>query len=749
MKRFSLLLYIFFYLTFIIYYLFIFIYFFVWNRHASLSLLKSHLSLLLSHVLLLSVLLSLISPFLFVFSTFLLLVFSMRDMDSPEKKQGLPSNEGVQDILYTELWRACAGSFVYVPRVDDRVFYFPQGHLEQVAAYTQNQPDSHLEIPVYDLPSKILCKIMNVELKAEAYSDEVYAQVTLVPEVQKDNLCFEEEVNIDQIPSRNAAYSFSKILTPSDTSTHGGFSVPKKYADECFPPLDMTLQTPAQEIVAKDLNGFEWRFRHIYRGQPKRHLLTSGWSLFVNAKKLVAGDSCIFVRGESGELRVGIRRAAENLSNISQSSSLISGHSMQLGILTNASNAVGNRTMFLVYYRPWTNPFEFIVHLQTYLKSTLQDYPIGTRVQMQHEVEESLRRLAGTIIGNEDIDSIRWPGSAWRRLKVQWDAIVEDKMHPERVCPWWIEPLESAKEKKQVPALPTKKKGHALLNQRSLPGISGFGKNDVHQNSAGPSSQTRRADGDLQGQDYSGLSPPQPLQRAPSTDIIRPSKVPIRGSRFGKENRNQHPFLKQDPLHKSLGRSMSLTHEDLSITSSNLTSIGSESLGMPSTESRDENDAPFGQPGSSSTFKLFGVNLIDSSPEIPSVNFVDLNKTSSLPSSPPMGVAPGKTCKKCRCVNNRSCTKVLKLGNALGRAVDLARFNGYTELIAELDSMFDFQGTLISGGSGWHVTCLDDEGDMMQLGDYPWQDFLGVVQKMIICPKEGTDNLKPGSSANP
>ncbi|KAG5044025.1 hypothetical protein JHK87_007940 [Glycine soja] len=538
-------------------------------------------------------------------------------MDSPEKKQGLPSNEGVQDILYTELWRACAGSFVYVPRVDDRVFYFPQGHLEQVAAYTQNQPDSHLEIPVYDLPSKILCKIMNVELKAEAYSDEVYAQVTLVPEVQKDNLCFEEEVNIDQIPSRNAAYSFSKILTPSDTSTHGGFSVPKKYADECFPPLDMTLQTPAQEIVAKDLNGFEWRFRHIYR------------------EKLV--NHC---RGESGELRVGIRRAAENLSNISQSSSLISGHSMQLGILTNASNAVGNRTMFLV----------------------------------------------------------------------QWDAIVEDKMHPERVCPWWIEPLESAKEKKQVPALPTKKKGHALLNQRSLPGISGFGKNDVHQNSAGPSSQTRRADGDLQGQDYSGLSPPQPLQRAPSTDIIRPSKVPIRGSRFGKENRNQHPFLKQDPLHKSLGRSMSLTHEDLSITSSNLTSIGSESLGMPSTESRDENDAPFGQPGSSSTFKLFGVNLIDSSPEIPSV---------------------------------------LKLGNALGRAVDLARFNGYTELIAELDSMFDFQGTLISGGSGWHVTCLDDEGDMMQLGDYPWQDFLGVVQKMIICPKEGTDNLKPGSSANP
>lgn len=34
--------------------------------------------------------------------------------------------------LYTELWRACAGPLVDVPRVDERVFYFPQGHMEQV-----------------------------------------------------------------------------------------------------------------------------------------------------------------------------------------------------------------------------------------------------------------------------------------------------------------------------------------------------------------------------------------------------------------------------------------------------------------------------------------------------------------------------------------------------------------------------------------------------------------------------------------
>ena len=34
--------------------------------------------------------------------------------------------------LYRELWHACAGPLVTVPREGERVFYFPQGHIEQV-----------------------------------------------------------------------------------------------------------------------------------------------------------------------------------------------------------------------------------------------------------------------------------------------------------------------------------------------------------------------------------------------------------------------------------------------------------------------------------------------------------------------------------------------------------------------------------------------------------------------------------------
>jgi len=31
-------------------------------------------------------------------------------------------------------------------------------------------------------------------------------------------------------------------------------------------------------------------------GQPRRHLLQSGWSVFVSAKRLVTGDAFIFLR---------------------------------------------------------------------------------------------------------------------------------------------------------------------------------------------------------------------------------------------------------------------------------------------------------------------------------------------------------------------------------------------------------------------------------------------------------------------
>lgn len=39
-----------------------------------------------------------------------------------------------------------------------------------------------------------------------------------------------------------------------------------------------------------------------FSGQPKRHLLTTGWSVFVSTKRLFAGDSVLFIRYVKGIL---------------------------------------------------------------------------------------------------------------------------------------------------------------------------------------------------------------------------------------------------------------------------------------------------------------------------------------------------------------------------------------------------------------------------------------------------------------
>jgi hypothetical protein len=57
----------------------------------------------------------------------------------------------------------------------------------------------------------------------------------------------------------------------------------------------------------------------------------------------------------------------------------------------------------------------------------------------------------------------------------------------------------------------------------------------------------------------------------------------------------------------------------------------------------------------------------------------------------------------------------------VGKSLDLAKFNGYNELIAELDQIFEFHGELVAPNKDWLIVFTDDEGDMMLVGDDPWQ----------------------------
>ncbi|XP_021297666.1 auxin response factor 2-like [Herrania umbratica] len=334
-----------------------------------------------------------------------------------------------ETALYEALWHACSGPLVTVPRAGERAFYFPQGHLEQVEAFT-NQV---IDLPRCDLPSKILCRVINVQLKADPETDEVLAQVTLLPEINQEENDAEMEPPLPPLPEF-LVHSFCKTLTALDTSLHGGFSVPMRFADQCLPQLDMSRQPPSQDLIARDLLGNQWRFTHIYRGQPRRHLLTSGWKDFVSSKRLGAGDAFVFLRGENGELCVGVRRAMKPRSNVSASISI---PDMYLAVLATAWEALARRTMFTISYKPRTSPAEFIIPIDQYMNSVKNNYTIGMRFQMKINWE-GCPEQSGTIVGIEDADPIKWPGSKWRCLKVRWDGTCSTTP-PERVSPWKIE----------------------------------------------------------------------------------------------------------------------------------------------------------------------------------------------------------------------------------------------------------------------------------------------------------------------
>ncbi|KAM1053317.1 hypothetical protein ACFX2C_000821 [Malus domestica] len=107
--------------------------------------------------------------------------------------------------------------------------------------------------------------------------------------------------------------SFAKTLTQYNANNGSGFFIPRYCAETTFPKLDYSADPPVQTVIAKDVHDEVWKFRHIYRGTPRWHFLTAGWRTFVNQKKLVAGDSIVFLRAENGDLCVGIRTAKRGL----------------------------------------------------------------------------------------------------------------------------------------------------------------------------------------------------------------------------------------------------------------------------------------------------------------------------------------------------------------------------------------------------------------------------------------------------
>ncbi|EPS73545.1 hypothetical protein M569_01212 [Genlisea aurea] len=210
-----------------------------------------------------------------------------------------------------------------------------------------------------------------------------------------------------------------------------------------------------------------------YAGQPKRHLLTTGWSVFVSAKKLVAGDSVIFIWNENNRLLLGVRRA--NRPHSVMPTSVLSSDSMHIGLLAAAAHAEATNSRFTVFYNPRASPSEFVIPLSKYAKAVYHTrVSAGMRFRMHFETEESsVRRYMGTITGISDLDPVRWPNSHWRSVKVGWDESAAGERQ-QRVSLWEIEPLTTFPMYTSPFSMRMKRPWPSVL-----PSVSGFKDGDM------------------------------------------------------------------------------------------------------------------------------------------------------------------------------------------------------------------------------------------------------------------------------
>ncbi|KAL5068550.1 hypothetical protein RYX36_019437, partial [Vicia faba] len=196
-----------------------------------------------------------------------------------------------------------------------RVVYFPQGHSEQVAVSTNREVDTYIPNP--SLPPQLICQLHNLTMHADTETDEVYAQMTLQP------------------------------LNP-----------------------DFSQQPPAQELIARDLHGNDWKFKHIFRG------------------------AFFFGRNEKNQLLLGIRRA--NRPQHMMPSSVLSSDSMHLGLLAAAAHAAATNSRFTIFYNPRYNSYH--IFLDDYFNARISDFGLAKLMNMnQSKTNTGIRGTKGYV----------------------------------------------------------------------------------------------------------------------------------------------------------------------------------------------------------------------------------------------------------------------------------------------------------------------------------------------------------------
>ncbi|KAJ8768765.1 hypothetical protein K2173_023669 [Erythroxylum novogranatense] len=661
--------------------------------------------------------------------------------------------------LDPQLWHACAGSMVQIPPFNSKVFYFPQGHAEhsQTAVDFSSCPR---------IPALTVCRVAGVKYLADSETDEVYAKISLVP-LQSNELDFGEEMVASDNTSSNMEKpaSFAKTLTQSDANNGGGFSVPRYCAETIFPRLDYSADPPVQTVVAKDVHGETWKFRHIYRGTPRRHLLTTGWSNFVNQKKLVAGDSIVFLRAENGDLCVGIRRAKRGIGigngpDSSPTGWKLSGNSLNpySGIsiflkedeskvtrngglrakgrvkpedVLEAANCATNGQPIEVVYYPRASTPEYFVKASSVRAAMRIPWCSGMRFKMAFETEDSSRIswFMGTVATAQVADPVRWPNSPWRLLQVTWDE-PDLLQNVKRVSPWLVELVSSMPAIHLSPFSPPRKK-------LRLPQHSEFSLNSPFQL---PS--------------FSGnfLGPTNPLNCLPENTPAgiqgaRHAQFGISLSDFQFNSKLQTGLFlsgsQQSNPHQRFSESLTRGQMDSSENLSCLLTMGNSNVKLEKCDNKKKHQfLLFGQP----ILTEQQISCSYSTGSVPEVlTDSDKSKVTEVLGSTPDEQGSQKSSSNGFSwyinphdteigIDTGHC-KVFMESEDVGRTLDLSVVGSYEELYRKLANMFGVEGPEILS----HVLYRDVTGTVRQAGDEPFSVFVKTAKRLTIL-------LKPASS---
>lgn len=692
----------------------------------------------------------------------------------------------VEKTLDSQLWHACAGGMVQMPPVNSKVFYFPQGHAEHSSG-----PVDFRSCP--RIPAYIPCRVSAIRFMADPETDEVFAKMRLVPLTSSEPDFGDDGIGgLQGSDGQDKPASFAKTLTQSDANNGGGFSVPRYCAETIFPRLDYSVDPPVQTILAKDVHGETWKFRHIYRGTPRRHLLTTGWSTFVNHKKLVAGDSIVFMRAENGDLCVGIRRAKRGIGSGPESSSgwnpvggncavpyggfsafltedenklitnghgnCMSGNGSLMGkkrvtpeAVVEAASLAANGHPFEVVYYPRASTPEFCVK-SSLVKTAMQiRWCPGMRFKMAFETEDSSRIswFMGTISSVHVADPTCWPDSPWRLLQVTWDE-PDLLQNVKRVSPWLVELVSSMPAIHLSPFSPPRKKLR-LPHHPDFPLDGHFPMPSFSGDLLGPSSpfgclpNSHSAAG-MQGARhayYSQSLPDLHLSKQPSS--LFPAGFPLLDHSIRSMRTSNGPRM-----HKSC------SDDDIS-TLLTMTNYGKVFKKLEEVK-KPPQLVLFGKPilteqqislSNSATTTTTTASPVRTSSE------EKIDKTGSFPDGPDSARQQSgqreqqSSCEQLRVHEDKhqqemeACSeighcKVFIASEDVGRTLDLSLLASYDELCRKLTDMFGVEN---SQSLARHVLYRDDKGAEKRIGDEPYSDFIRTARRLTILTNSSSNGV--------